>query len=225
MSGSALRLKQDPAAHQTAPPPVPPAIPQPAPFPVAPQQVAQPAPVGAASSHPAFAGPAAPQPVRSEAGRSLARAWIEGTIAFFVAASFLIGLQVLGRFQADNIWWYTAVSLTLGGLMAGIIILKAFFDTFTQGLIIISIPAAILISFMVMAKEVTAMSLGMWIVSSLAWFYYPYYIFVRMERSPVIKGIYAAMLVAALLEWPLLGDETLTGRAISDLVEAVRDMR
>ncbi len=146
-------------------------------------------------------------------------------MAFLCAAALLVGLQIWGHFDINGAGWYTVASFLIGGMLGCIIILKAFFDTFTQGCILISIPACILVSFMASVKEVAVISLSMWILFSLAWFYYPYYVLVRMERAPILKGIFVACLLASLLAWPLMGDSTLTGRAISDLVETARFLR
>ena len=222
MSASGLRLRKDAVAQQTAPPPVPPATHNPVP----------PAGVPAASTAgpseappPSHAAPHPSHPARQSDGSGGVRAWIEGIAGFFVAAALLIGLQVWGRFDSDSAWWYTVASFMIGGLMFSIIVIKAFFDTFTQGCILVAIPACIAASFMALVKKVTLVSLGMWIVFSLAWLYYPYYVFVRMERSPILKGIFAALLLASILEWPLLGDATLTGRAMQDMIETARYLR
>ena len=53
----------------------------------------------------------------------------------------------------------------------------------------------------------------------------PYNVFVKMERSPIIKGIFAALLLASVLEFPLMGDTTLTGRALAGLFETAGYLR
>lgn len=213
MSGSGLRLKNQAPVVEAGPPPVPQgAVAQ---FPaVAPQ---------ARVASPSYQ--AVPQPAARTETNHLAHDWIQGIIGFLVVATILIGLQVWGRFDSDNTWWYTVATFMIGSLFLGVIVIKALLDNFAQGLILISIPTFIIISFMAVAKKVTMVSLGMWIVCSLAWFYYPYYIFVRMERSPVLKGIYAAILLAAILEWPILRDATFTGRAIENMLETMAQLR
>jgi len=59
-----------------------------------------------------------------------------------------------------------------------------------QGVVLLSIPALISVSFMALAKKAAAVKLGAWVLFSLAWFYYPYYVFFRMDRSPMIKGVF-----------------------------------
>jgi len=148
-----------------------------------------------------------------------ASAWVHGTTAFIVACLGLISLQVWGRFNPEHAAWYTVVAFVVGSLIAGIVIIKAFFDTLSQGMILISIPALISVSFMALAKKATALTLGAWVLFSLAWFYYPFYVFFKMERSPVIKGVFGALLLASFTEFPIMGDATILGRAIGDMIE------
>jgi hypothetical protein len=156
------------------------------------------------------------QKVESNATTS---AWIQGTTSFVLFSLGLIALQVWGRFNPGHAAWYTVVSFVFCSLIGGIVIIKAFFDSLSQGVILISIPALISVSFMALAKKATAVTLGAWIFFSLAWFYYPYYVFFKMERSPIIKGVFGALLLASITEFPIMGDATILGRAIGDMIE------
>lgn len=81
------------------------------------------------------------------------------------------------------------ISFVFGSLIAGIVLINAFFDSLAQGVVLLSIPALISVSFMARAKKAAAVTLGAWVLFSLAWFYYPYYVFFRMDRLPIIKGV------------------------------------
>lgn len=158
-----------------------------------------------------------PMPVRTETDTSPVKSVLMSWVVFLLSSSCLVGLQVLGRADANAVWWYLFLTYLLSLVLYSVIVIKAFFDTLWQGILMLGIPTTIWISFVVLAKEATTPWLVLWGIAMVSWLYIPFYVFFKSKRAPVLKGTFGALLLASMLEWPVLGDRSLVGRFIGDI--------
>ena len=173
----------------------------------------------ATASRPDLAPPPrrVPMPVRAETDTSPVKSVLMSWIVFLLASCCLVGLQVLGRSEPNAVWWYLFLTYSLSLVLYSAIVIKAFFDTLGQGILILGIPTLIWVSFIVLAKEATTPWLVLWGIAMVSWLYIPFYVFFKTKRAPILKGAFGALLLASMLEWPVLGDRSLIGRFVGDV--------
>jgi hypothetical protein len=137
---------------------------------------------------------------------------LRGLATWGLLSGALVALQLRARTDPDAVWWYLVLCYAAASLVYFSAVCRAFSDHLLKGMLILLVPGCSWLAFMLIMKEVTLLTMVLWAFIVAAWCYIPFYIFFG-TRSAVIKGLFAAVVLAVCLEPVLVADRSVVRHA------------